>query len=591
MSDEEFEDSSESINLNLSQQSSISTDSILENIRRSNIKTTTKNAITEQIKHLVYQKKQFEEYREQRQTAEFRLIQTRTNQGSAQQSTQQSTSRGQPIFRPIFFTSTPITRSSRTRSNPDLTASATPIVRKQKRTRTPSPNYRFNMAQGNLTQADITQITDIVTQNVHQNDGQMRKFHGSPSDAVSWLEDFEYQARANGWNDDKKKQKMCAHLTGAGREWYSLEVEGTQKNWDQTKDSFYNQFLPIGYEAHLKQEFRTRKQQLFEPAANFIASMRSLLQRSNQNMQEREAVDFILRNMQPQLVERIMPLNPTNYDDLKKFANLVEQGMKASIEGEKKILALTETINQLSLTNQSQWTPNRGENSRSRPPKRYSRDFNSRTREGRPKCYFCGIPGHIQVNCRKRMRSQQGNSSRNFNQSSRGRGYRNRGNFNNANRRFYNNRNFRNGNNRNGNAGMIGNNQREAEQEVRILNIIGAIGINNGFFINVSINGQSIEAIVDTGAAACFMNENFAKINGFFIQEWKGKTYTLANGQQVKPIGETKVTMTVSLNGQTKSAELSIYVLKGLTANVVIGSNIIRAMKMVINGGEGRVSF
>ena len=96
---------------------------------------------------------------------------------------------------------------------------------------------------------------------------------------------------------------------------------------------------------------------------------------------------------------------------------------------------------------------------------------------------------------------------------------------------------------------------------------------------------------MDTGAAACFMNDTYALNQGLVIDRWVGNAYTLANGQQVKPIGVAKVTMSITLQGQTKSAELSIYIMKGLMANVVIGSNVIRATKMVINGGEGTVSF
>jgi len=127
----------------------------------------------------------------------------------------------------------------------------------------------------NLTQQDIAEITNIVTQHTQQNDVRVKQFNGNPKDAVSFFEDFEYFASASGWDDERRRVKLGTYLTGAAREWYSLEIERQDKSWEQVKTSFFTQFLPIGYEQHCRQQFRTRKQGLYETSANYIASMRS----------------------------------------------------------------------------------------------------------------------------------------------------------------------------------------------------------------------------------------------------------------------------------------------------------------------------
>ena len=199
------------------------------------------------------------------------------------------------------------------------------------------------------------------------------------------------------------------------------------------------------------------------------------------------------------------------------------------------------------------------------------------------------------MNCRSQQFNRNYNNNRQQNSgrgrgnwySSRGRGF-NHQNRNNGygNRNFQQNRN-RNNNFQNNNARLVQSTADEPEQTVRVLNIIGEP--SNGFNINVSINGNTIHAILDTGASSCFMSKRYANSNDLAITEWKG--YKMANGVMVYPFGETKITISITLNGITRSAELSIYVIKGLTSDIILGYNLIRSMGIVINGRENTVSF
>ena len=220
------------------------------------------------------------------------------------------------------------------------------------------------MGQPTLTSADLTQIQDIINQSAGQNDTRLRTFMGNPEDAVSWMEDFECLAESNNWNDDRKRTKLGIYLSNAGREWYSLEISGTQKTWQEVKDSFFEQFLPVDYQSHIRNEFRNRKQKLFEPSANFITSMRSLLKKANQQIPEADAVEIILQNMLPDIVEKVVLMNPKTFAELKIKSNLVERTLKASRAAESPLMAITEG--------------------------------NARRR---PHCFHCHKIGHIKANC------------------------------------------------------------------------------------------------------------------------------------------------------------------------------------------------
>ena len=442
-----------------------------------------------------------------------------------------------------------------------------------------------------LTATDISNITNIIQSNQNSNDNRLKQFNGSPSEAVQWIEEFEYYAGANGWDDNKRRSKLGTYLTGPSREWFTLEVNNTNLNWDDVKTLFFTQFLPVDYEQHMKRELRNRKQKLYEASANYICAMRAILKRSNQQMSEAEAVDHIIHGMLPQIAKKLIILNPKTYTDLRKQANLIEQSLKTVQEStDGQLLQLTETLSQLNVKSTDNKPKQRRLNYNN------ASNFNSRTSRGTPRCYRCNKLGHVQVNCRSQQFNRNyNNRQQNFGRgrgnwySSRGRGfnYRNRNNGY-GNRNFQQNRN-RNNNFQNNNARLVQSTAGEPEQTVHVLNIIGEP--SNGFNINVSINGNTIHAILDTGASSCFMSKRYANSNDLAITEWKGKGYKMANGVMVYPFGETKITISITLNGITRSAELSIYVIKGLNSDIILGYNLIRSMGIVINGRENTVSF
>ena len=247
----------------------------------------------------------------------------------------------------------------------------------------------------NLSATDISRITNIVSQHSQSNDVRIKQFNGQPNEAVNFFEDYEYFANASEWDEERKKVKLGTYLTGAAREWYSLEIEGTNKTWTQVKDAFFSQFLPVDYEMHQRREFRNRKQRLFEPSANFVTSMRAILKKSNQTVPEREGVDFILGNMLPQLAERIIPMNPRTYNELKTFANRVEQAMKVVQDGTSPATdeSIDTAINQLSLVSDK------------KPD--YCPKCNFRLADRQSiRCYYCGKQGHMQAVCRFRIQDE-----------------------------------------------------------------------------------------------------------------------------------------------------------------------------------------
>ena len=503
----------------------------------------------------------------------------------------QSSPSGQPSSLPLSATFSRLT-------TPVQTASSVPI-------QTPATQAsQQTIAMATLTAADITQITNIVSQHTQDhNDAKIRPFSGLQREAVSWLEDFEFIANSNNWNDDKKIVKLGAYLTGNGRDWYTLEVVNmANRTWQRVKDSFHSQFLPSDYSSHLRDEFRNRKQKLYEPSANYVVAMRSILRKSGQQLTEQEAVDWIISNLLPEIRKEVRLKKPATFTELTEFANLVEFALKSSQGDEEAVKAVTRQLNEVSLATVSdQANAIQPQGGRGRGPPQYDRGGNWRDRRGRPRCWTCNNLGHVSYNCRAqfsqgyRGRNNRGRGGRRG--RGRGRGWNNSGGGNNFdNRRPYNQQYGQNyypqySQQTNAVQPVV----TEPTQQLQILNVIGAIGSTNGFFVEVFITSANAcvraVALIDTGAVATFKSDRFAGESGLAVEKWQGPGYQLANGQIVKPVGSVKVRLSLTLEDKTKRADISMFVMKNLTHQVVLGANLIRAFGMNINAVNDAVSF
>ena len=274
-----------------------------------------------------------------------------------------------------------------------------------------TPGTSTIQRMANLSQADLTGITDIVAQNAQKDDGKIRQFIGLQKEAVSWMEDYEYIVLSNNWNDDKKIVKLGAYLTGSGREWYSLYVQGQQNlTWALVKDLFFKQFLPVDYASHLRDQFRTRKQKLYEPSANYIVAMRSLLTKSGQTMTEQEAVDYIISNVQTDIRKELRLKKTTTYVQLMETANTIEFALKSSQgQDDEELKSIANQLAAISFNNnnnpnnyqnnyqsQQQRGGGRGNNRSYRGNNQYA----TRSQRGSPRCWNCRRVGHVWTNCR-----------------------------------------------------------------------------------------------------------------------------------------------------------------------------------------------
>jgi hypothetical protein len=296
-------------------------------------------------------------------------------------------------------------------------------------------------------------------------------------------------------------------------------------------------------------------------------------------LSESDAVDFIIDNMLPQIAEKVILFNPKTYNELKIKANLVEQSLKATQEGSNDgtLLNISEALNNLNLKSKYNQGPR---------PFNYKTTYNSpsRTQRGLPRCWNCNRVGHVHANCRSNQRNNQqknGRYQRNNYARNNNRGFR---------RQQYV-RNYNNKPQRNNIAAITQNQSDEVEQPVNIIGMIGLVG--QGFEITCQINKFNAKSLVDSGSSVTFMSRLFANKHKFKVDKWNGNTrgYKLADGTDYKPEGQTDVKITIDLEGIPKSAELTIFIIKNLPYDVLIGSNIIRSLGIIIDGNKNSIYY
>lgn len=431
---------------------------------------------------------------------------------------------------------------------------------------------------------DITNsITDNITLDITSTSDRTQLFSGLQKDAISWIEDFEFKADANLWNDDKKILKMGTVLTGIARDWFTMDIIGKGLDWNNTKALFLKQFLPVDIESHFRKEFLERKQQSSESCANFICAKRNLLKRSKLVLSEEETVEQILSQMLGPISQKLMVFNPKTFDELKLRSELIERGLKRfqeSVSSDGKITTIMGVFSDLHLYDDKQQDDY------------YDRvEYSSRKQRGDIICYYCNKFGHIEDNCYSKYgydpycdynyyHSYSGDYMGDSNQSQ------NYYTMNDDNYYSHNDEtrddyedNSHNYDDYDGTVALIRNEVCEREQQVSIAGMMG-----KGLQIFTKINGFQAKTLVDTGATHSFISFGFVQKNRFITNEFVGKNYYLTNGDIYQPKLKTNIKMEITLSNKTKVAELSIFVIDKLSIDAILGYNIIKSLGIIIDG-------
>ena len=119
-------------------------------------------------------------------------------------------------------------------------------------------------------------------------------FYGDSQDPISWLEDFENAATANGLTDNRKLQVVPAYLKGAAATWFAERRAdpatapqhwGHQVGWNTAqiaitlRQPFIDYFRTEAKLASWQRELDIHQQGLTESVEGYAAKLRDLIRR------------------------------------------------------------------------------------------------------------------------------------------------------------------------------------------------------------------------------------------------------------------------------------------------------------------------
>lgn len=251
-------------------------------------------------------------------------------------------------------------------------------------------------------------------QNRNHNVAQVPTFNGGNQDPITWLNEFNATATANGWNDARKLQVVPAYLKGPAAVWYQAAVLAPINAWaaaanvNNFEHAFLTRFRTAAMVEMWATELDQRQQQPNESVDEYASSIQELYQRVNDaafaypdNLQARKFVS----GLQPELYMAVKPFGDQTLADAigrakgceltlrsgkTKLLNYAGQTTSEITELTKLVAALTEQITEIG----KKVTGNRP------PPRSDSRNPNVPSGPNRTiVCYTCGEAGHVSRRC------------------------------------------------------------------------------------------------------------------------------------------------------------------------------------------------
>jgi hypothetical protein len=153
------------------------------------------------------------------------------------------------------------------------------------------------------------------------------------------LNDFLSQAdhfqKTEGLTDEEMRNSIIYLLRGPALTWYRA-FNDEFRSWEDLKCALRREFLPLDYEALLKQEIERRVQGDNETFSVFLASMEMLFKNLRRPIAEYEKIEILRRNMKPEVAEKFAVFDVRSTMEL---SNIVKQLEKVRFGATRRSLS------------------------------------------------------------------------------------------------------------------------------------------------------------------------------------------------------------------------------------------------------------
>ncbi|UYV72850.1 hypothetical protein LAZ67_10000987, partial [Cordylochernes scorpioides] len=488
-----------------------------------------------------------------------------------------------------------------------------------------------------------TQVSPLFCQNVVRNPSM---FSGEISeDPQAWLKGYERVARHNHWDDSLSLSNVYFYLHGIAQRWYENNEENIP-SWEIFKDQLASVFgKKDNLRRQAEQKLKVRAQTRGETTEFYIQDVLRLCREVDAQMPEEERLSHPMKGVAEEVYRYLLPRDIATADqfiaecrrvvalqgrrvtaskferlpnvtslgdlgDVTDLQSLIRQIVREEVqralappreeprissleeivkEEVDKVLAPMSGINTFPMKSAARsaprnyrkntWYAPKVEASGSRVEVRGTNEW--RTPDGTPVCFHCERPGHVVRYCRDRRRLLDERRDEMY--QDRARTMTNSGRNNNSNDadQRVNTRHYRSPSpspRRGSSPGRSAT--RRASQSPRLVKMT-----NN--YIDIKIEGDTIRALVDSGASYSVISERFrVELKKTMFAE-TDVVLKVADDKVVKSKG--RCTLKLEVNGHPENFEF--VVLENCSHDVILGWDFFKATNAVIDCGLGELQL
>lgn len=444
---------------------------------------------------------------------------------------------------------------------------------------------------------DLIQLPKMMTNTIKLSELVIKPelFDGQRPRPRRWIQDYNEAILANGWSDEISIKYLPTFLTKSAKDWYFTEVKPFLKpnsRWYQVYEIFIENYLgPADFDS-LSKAVENSRQRPGETVSNFIPRLRRLLLRLTPGLPEVNQLHQLKEKIRDEYKQLLAFQNPQTIREFRDCCLKIEAGFPGRREEGSEIrnpartkmssghkLPYRDSKRVSSMDQDKNHTPHKGYQARTGPNRRFGEknsnknvSLNRNVPNGdRPqasstqeiKCYHCGKNGHIAAHCwSKKDQIRRVNAIKKADETQ-----------------------------------VLTLRQDEARKPPKFkvinepsheLNLV--VGGGKLLEHKIYCNDVEISAVVDTGAFVSVIDESVVQHFG-----WKpnGPPLSLigADGKRLDSPATISLDIEFRIGKWTKIKTHTLAVVKNLTAPMLIGLELMRAMKICINVGESKLSF
>lgn len=391
------------------------------------------------------------------------------------------------------------------------------------------------------------------------------KFDGRKPNPRRFVDFYVKSISLNGWTNRIAVKYFSSYLEGTALSWFNTEVAPTMTSSttiEELVDQFNSYYLGEAELERLAQQVEEARQRNKESIREFIPRYREMLLLLDPQMSDQEQKRRIIPRLRPEYKTWVNYASPKTVTELRECCVRVEAGFNRDNHEEKS--------NDDKTQNEKEKSPGSG--------------GTSDQKKTNPKCYRCERLGHVAKHCRANKKADGSPCNPKPDKSKRP-------------------------------VNSVSEEVKEPAEVLTVKHVCSVFGsedwededqkvmvnhqpkptnlvVGGGKLLQqeVKVNGETMRALIDTGASVSVINYDVVKEKSWTpnkpIPELVG-----ADGGQLKSIGGLIVDLEMKLGRTTKKTSTNVAVVAGLAMPLLLGLRILAKLEVVIDVAEAKLSF